>query len=441
MKSYFILVNQSRYIIFIVIAFIFSCQNQASVPNTEKASVVVVRQPAEYDPQEAIWLIWSPVDHQEGFSNEQVILEIIDALIPHTRIVLTAATETLYQKAKSSIPVSALEGGQVELLLIPSEELWIRDMGPNFVQLSNGQKAIVDFNFNAWGYTSADAMDDYTIRMENYDSLVAERRDLPLIKSDLISEGGNREVNGEGVLMVVESVEKGRNPNWSLIQMEEEFKRVLGVKKVIWLKEGLYEDDHTFKGPIPLENGEKAYTVVTTNGHIDEFARFVNDSTILLASVAVEDLEDPIAQVNHQRMETNYEILKKATDQNGKPFTIIRIPLPKTILNTMKPGDSVYDYISTLTYEDGSVFPKGEEITVVAAASYLNFLITDQVILGQKYWRTGWEATIKKRDEEVQTVLEKIFPSRKVIMLDALAINLGGGGIHCITMQEPKISQ
>ena len=76
--------------------------------------------------------------------------------------------------------------------------------------------------------------------------------------------------------MVVETVEQGRNPNWTLAEMEAEFQRVLGVKKVIWLQEGLYEDDHTFRGPIPIENDKKAYTVVTTNGHIDEFARFVN---------------------------------------------------------------------------------------------------------------------------------------------------------------------
>jgi len=285
----------------------------------------------------------------------------IDALIPHTKVVVTAANKELYQKAKMAIPAAALEGGQVELLQIPSEELWTRDMGPNYVELSNGQKAIVDFNFNAWGYTPSDAMDDYTIRMENFDSLIAEKRGLPLIKTDLISEGGDREVNGEGVLIVVETVEKGRNPNWTLAEMESEFKRVLGAKKVIWLKEGLYEDDHTFRGTIDLEDGQKGYTAVTTNGHIDEFARFVNDSTILLAEVDSVDMEDPIAQENHRRMEENFQILQQATDQNDKPFHIIRMPLPKTIVGTMKPGDSVYDFISILEYEDGSQFPVGEQ--------------------------------------------------------------------------------
>ena len=105
----------------------------------------------------------------------------------------------------------------------------------------------------------------------------------------------------------------------------------------------------------------------------------------------------------------------------------------------MKPGDSVYDFISTLEYEDGSVFPQGEEVPVIAAASYLNFLISDKVIIGQKYWKEGKDLAIKARDEQVKGILQEIFPKRNVIMLDALAINFGGGGIHCISMHEASI--
>lgn len=398
----------------------------------------VYRQAAEFETQEAIWLIWSPVDHKAGYSNEQVTLQIIEALVPHTKVIVTASNDSLFDRAKSVIPSNLTESGKLGFLKIPSEELWIRDMGPNFVELTNGEKAIVDFGFNAWGYTPSDAMDAYTIRMEKFDEAIAELKGLTIISTEMISEGGDREVNGEGVLMVVETVEQGRNPKMSKVEMEAEFRRVLGVKKVIWLKEGLYEDDHTFRGTLPLENGEKAYTVVTTNGHIDEFARFVNDNTILLAEVPEEDLHDPVARENRRRMEENYEILKKATDQNGKPFQIIRMPLPRLIVEKMEPGDSVYDFISTLEYQDGSVFPKGEAVNVIAAASYLNFFITDRVVIGQKYGRAGTDDVNLERDEAVKGILESVFPDRKVLMLDALAINLGGGGIHCITMQEPK---
>ena len=160
MKNYIYQISGYCSLILLSIVFLSSCQNQALTNSNQQEEITVLRQPAEYDPQESIWLIWSPIDHLEGYSNEQVTLEIIDALIPHTKVVVTAANKEVYQKAKMAIPAAALEGGQVELLQIPSEELWTRDMGPNYVELSNGQKAIVDFNFNAWGYKPSDAMDD-----------------------------------------------------------------------------------------------------------------------------------------------------------------------------------------------------------------------------------------------------------------------------------------
>jgi agmatine deiminase len=222
--------------------------------------------------------------------------------------------------------------------------------------------------------------------------------------------------------------------------MESEYHRLLGVKKVIWLKHGLLEDSHTFLGPLDTNTNAKAYTVVTTNGHVDEFARFINDSTILLANVDGKDLEDPIAKENHKRMEENFKILSESTDQDGNPFNIIRMPLSETILTTMSPGDYVYDYIKTLDYLDGSQFPSGDTITVVAAASYLNFIITNKVIVGQKYWREGMPEEFKRRDEEAKTILQGVFPNRAVVMLDAVAVNLGGGGLHCISMHQPELS-
>ena len=225
----------------------------------------------------------------------------------------------------------------------------------------------------------------------------------------------------------------------SRLEMEAEYKRLLGTKKVIWLKQGLVEDDHTFLGPIETYDGTKAYTVVTTNGHVDEFVRFVNDSTLLLAQIDSTELDDPIAYENYKRIEENYEILSKATDQDGRPFTIIRMPLAGTIYNTLDPGDYVYEYIKTLEYENGIEFPDGESIKVMAALSYLNFIISDKVILGQTCWREGMPEELKSKDEMAARILQSVFPNRKVVMIDAFAVNLGGGGIHCISMHQPAL--
>ena len=418
---------------FILFLLLISCAS-----STEKNSLVVVNQPAEFETQEAIWLIWPATNHKEGESVEKVTLSIIEALKEDVNIVVTCKNKEVLGDAKEILEQRFGSLTNITLLEVPSFEIWARDMGPIFVKTNQNTMAIADFNFNSWGYS--DTLDVDTKTEEMYDVKVAEHFKLPVISSAMISEGGNREVNGKGTLLTTESVEMGRNPTMTKKEMEAEYKRLLGVKKIIWLKQGLVEDNHTFLGPVTTADGTKAYTVVTTNGHIDEFARFVNDSTILLAQIDSTEFDDPIALENHKRIEENYQLLSKATDQDGNPFTIIRMPLPGTIFSTMSPGDYVYDYIETLEYTDGSTFPTGDTVTVMAALSYLNFIITDTVIVGQSCWREGMPDELKQKDEEAAQILKAVFPNRKVIMIDALAVNLGGGGIHCISMQQPALS-
>lgn len=404
----------------------------------KKDDVIVINQPAEFDNQEALWLIWPSTDHKAGESVEKVTLSIIEALKGDMNIVVSCRDKELLDQAKVSLENHFGGLKNITLLEIPSYEIWTRDMGPVFVETDQNTLAIADFNFDSWGY--ADTLDIAAKTEEMYDVRVAEHHNLPVISSSMISEGGNREVNGKGTLIVAEAVEKGRNPGMSKLEMEAEYKRLLGAKKVIWLKQGLVEDDHTFLGPKTTADGEKAYTVVTTNGHVDEFVRFVNDSTILMAQIDPKELDDPIGFENHRRIEENYQILSKATDQDGKPFTIVRMPLPGTIFTTMSPGDYVYEFIKTLDYVDGSEFPDGEKIKVMAALSYLNFIITDKVIIGQTCWREGMPEELKSKDEMAAQILQSVFPNRKVTMIDALAVNLGGGGIHCISMHQPALA-
>jgi len=415
---------------FIIPLIFFSCSS-----TKEKDDIFVVRQPAEFETQHAIWLIWPSTNHKQDESVEKVTLSIIEAIIGTEKIVITCRDTALLTQATEILTKNFGENKNLTILLLPSYEIWARDMGPIFVETNKNTYAIADFNFNSWGY--GDTSDTDTRTEEKYDERAAGFLKLPVISSSMISEGGSRELNGKGILMTTESVEGNRNPGMSKQQMEAEYKRLLGVKKVIWLKKGLVEDDHTFLGPVTTSEGSKAYTVVTTNGHIDEFARFVNDSTILFAKVDSADLGDPIAFENNKRMEENYQILSAATDQNGKPFTIIRMPLPRTIFSTMSPGDYVYDYIKTLDYQNGNPFPKGDSVKVIASLSYLNFIIANSVIIGQSCWREGMPNEVKLQDEKAARILKSVFPNRKVIMIDALAVNLGGGGIHCISMQQP----
>lgn len=400
-------------------------------------SIQVARQPAEFEAQDALWLIWPQTDHKRGYSCAAVTLNIIAALKPHMIVHISVVDEELLAEAQAAIDTRLGNRNNLVFHVIPSVGIWARDMGPNFVYTTDEQLAVIDFNFNLWGY--ADSADLDAQLDGRFAGTVAEHMDLPVLHTPMISEGGNREVNGKGVLLASAVVEEGRNPTMTRAEMEAEYKRLLGITKTIWLEQGVYEDDHTFLGPLQTADDEIAYTVATTNGHIDEFARFVDPQTIVLACVPEEDLDDPIARENHRRMERNHAILQAATDQDGNPFRITRMPLPKAIVHTLEPGDSVYDYLATLTYTDGSTFPIGDPIRALAAGSYLNFTITPRVVLGQRFYHEGMDVAIRDRDWAVEQQLRNLFPKRQVIMLDAMAINLGGGGLHCITMHQPVL--
>jgi len=418
---------------FIIALLFISCSSSKTAGN-----LIVVNQPAEFEAQEAIWMIWPSTNHKKGESVEEVTLSIIEALIEEIDIVITCKDIALLNQAKQTVGNRFGQQPRITFLEIPSFEIWTRDMGPIFVETNKNSLAIADFNFNSWGYS--DTINSDTKTEEMYDVRVAEHYNLPVFSSSMISEGGNREVNGKGTLITTEVVEMGRNPTLTKKQMEAEYERLLGIKKTIWLKQGLVEDKHTFLGPLATLDGTKAYTVVTTNGHIDEFARFVNDSTILLARIDSTQFDDPIAFENHQRIEENYQILSSATDQDDKPFTIFRMPLPGIVFSTLSAGDYVYEYIKTLDYKDGSTFPSGDTVKVIAALSYLNFIITDKVVVGQTCWREGMPIEWKEKDVMAAEILQSVFPNRKIVMIDALAVNLGGGGIHCVSMYQPALS-
>jgi agmatine deiminase len=140
-------------------------------------------------------------------------------------------------------------------------------------------------------------------------------------------------------------------------------------------------------------------------------------------------------------MSENLRILRRARDQDGQPFRIIPMPLPKLIVDTLRPGDGTYDLISTMQYEDGSKFPIGKPVLGIAAASYLNFLIANDCVLMPSYYKKGGDLEVKRRDAQAQAILRSVFPKKKIIPIDALAVNFGGGGIHCITINEPKSKQ
>jgi agmatine deiminase len=405
--------------------------HQAITAAIDSANTFVM--PGEFESMASIWMAYPVYENIQGRPSQTVQAEMIEALAPHINVDLMVQDETEQQQVEQWLLGMNLPPDRVRLHIVPHTDLWVRDMGPIFLKNPQGQMKIADFGFNTWSYS--DPASELATIDESVDRLVARERELPIVRSSLISEGGNREFNGKGTLMVTEAVELQRNPGMTKDEIEAEFKRVFNVEKVIWLKQGLADDDLSYKGKLPGD----VFTVLTTGGHIDEFARFVNPNTILLAQVTRKERDkDPIARITYERMEENFRILRSATDRDGKPFNIVRMPIPVPIYEMMDGNDEVYKQLKELTYEDGTVISEGSTIKTILAASYLNYVVANDVVLIPAYWQEGRPEIFRQKDRAAKRIFERVFPDRQIVSINPENINAGGGGMHCITQQMPN---
>jgi agmatine deiminase len=380
--------------------------------------------PAEFERHEFVWVTWTDEAYCAGKPTDGVVLQIIKEISPFVKIRLVVKSRGQLITVKKILREHGISGRQVDYVVIPRNDRWLRDMGPIFVKSNKGNLKIVDFNYSFYG--ELPTSHPYSKQIERVDRLIAHHLRLPVIKSSLVSEGGDRESNGRGTMMVVEAVELQRNPDKTREEIEKELLRTLGQKKIIWLKKGPAEDDKSTNGPLP----GNIYTATVTGGHIDEFCRFVDPHTILLAEVSPEERDsNPISRISYERLEENYRILREAKDQDGKPFRIIRVPAANHIVTEYK-----------ATKEDANFFKgarPGETVKYILAASYLNFFVTNGVVLLQSYWKEGRPESTRIKDEKAGKILQEAFPDRRIVRINAEDVNHGGGGIHCITQQQP----
>ncbi|HEY2800872.1 MAG TPA: agmatine deiminase family protein [Chthoniobacterales bacterium] len=197
---------------------------------------------------------------------------------------------------------------------------------------------------------------------------------------------------------------------------------------MIWLKQGIAEDDLAGKGPL----AGNLYPTGDTGGHVDEFCRFASADTILLATVSPEERDsDPVMRISYDRMEESYRILQAAIDQDGHKLKIIRVPVADRISLT-----------KTLTANDKGELAffatkPGQPLTALVAASYLNFFVSNDVVLVPAYGKESQPASTKGKDAKVKQIFQRVFPTRTIIPIQSEDLHYGGGGMHCATQEQP----
>ncbi|PEA85672.1 agmatine deiminase family protein [Bacillus thuringiensis] len=401
----------------------------------------------EFEKQDSVLMAWSTIEFAcKGYNVDKVSLEIVRNLYGNVHIIICCDNVEVKQRAINKIKTCGMDIGKIQFIIYPTPIPYPRDFGAEVLVNEEGERLLTKFKFNTYGiYTT-----DHPISklLEEFSEFHAKLVGVDkIISTELISEGGDREFNGMDVMMAIEDTEiNKRNPHLSKHEVEEEFKRVFNLKKIIWLPLPTFDDENIYSGKIPGPDGKlNAYRSESANGHVDEMCRFVNENTILMAHISEEEAKkSKLHALNKERLDKAYEVLRNEVNIDGKPFKIVKMPVPESIYLTVRAGDDIYevwqsrkdDFNANLL--DGSPFPRGEMI-VLPALSYCNFLITNNIVIAQKYYSDGLPLEIKKKDEEALNILKTVFPDRKVVAINTLALNLYGGGIHCNTRNIPAV--
>src|SRR5579859_1179 len=226
------------------------------------------RMPAEWEPHAATWLAWphNPDTWLDRIDATPAVWSaMVAALAPHEPVHILVNDAAAQERATASLAAANVPTKTVRFHRIPTNDAWIRDFGPTFVQTREGDTAILDWRYNAWGGKYPPWDDDDRVRVR-----IAETLGMRYHSPGFIVEGGALDVNGRGTLLTCDLClpNPNRNPEMSRADLEDALKECLGVSKILWISGGMAGDE--------------------TDGHIDILARFVDPTTVV---VMVE--EDP----------------------------------------------------------------------------------------------------------------------------------------------------
>jgi agmatine deiminase len=344
--------------------------------------------PAEWERHDAVYLVW-PHNLETWPGNFEPIpgaFAKMAAALASFEPVRIAVKEPRQIDAVRAMIAAEARGdaaiiARVELFHLATNDSWVRDHGPIFVNKREPSapgpaQIALDWIFNSWGgkYGACDLDDAVPQRL-------AERYGFEVVEPGIVLEGGSIDPNGAGSLLTTEAclLNPNRNPRLGRDAIEDYLRTYLGVTNVIWLGDGIAGDD--------------------TDGHIDDLARFVARDTVVTVT------EDDPADANYALLRDNLARLRATRDERGMPLRIETLPMPRAVIRDR----------------------------VRLPASYANFYIANGGIVMPTFDCPA--------DAAATTTLARLFPGRKIIGIPSADLVWGLGSVHCLTQQHPAPPQ
>ncbi|GKU55126.1 agmatine deiminase [Mycobacterium montefiorense] len=266
----------------------------------------------------------------------------------------------------------------IDIIQAPVTNPWMRDIGPTFVRTSDRAVAAVDWAVNCWG--DRDWAHWHSERRTG--RFVAEIAGTPTVSSSLVNEGGGIHVDGEGTVLVTETVQLDprRNPGFTRAHIEAELAATIGATHAVWLPRGLTLDSE----------------LGGTGGHVDFVAAVTSPGRLLLHTQRNE------AHPDHRVCREIREALEASHDAAGRRWEITDMPAPATT----------------------------NDAEGIVAYSYMNHLLVNGGVIACSFDDVN--------DANAAAILAEQYPGRKVVTVDSRPLFERGGGIHSITLQQPS---
>jgi agmatine deiminase len=356
-------VTRMFVVLIVCSVLLIGCSQMLASDDDMTESPASRRVPAEWEPHESTWLQW-PKGWEKGYQG--TFSEIVNVLQAYEPVNLIVEDEIGLEVARNFLDKQGVPLDNILWHVMPYDWAWMRDNGPVWVETSEGV-ILQDWGFNAWGEITPDFDKDDAVPCN-----VAEVEGIDCEKHELIYERGTLEFNGAGTLIASWPVMQNRNPDITKAQAEAAFQEAFGVDQIIWI--------------LGAPRGD------ITGGHVDGIARFINETTVVVARHV--DQDHPEA-----------DLYENAADTIAKAgFEVRRLDIP------------------------GYVSYRGARMPAI----YVNWLVANDVVVMTGFGETDWDNAAKE-------TVESYFPGRDVVVIETLDLWYSGGGVHCVTNDQPKM--
>ncbi len=348
------------------------------MPDSPTPASLGFRMPAEWAPHRGTWLSWPHKDATWPGGFEPVpgiFAAMVRELTRGEDVHINVTGPDMEENVRTLLARERADLGRVRFHHNPTNDAWCRDHGPIFLERSvDGRPEQAIVD---WDYNA------WGGKYPPYDlddvvpTRIGKELGLRVFHPGIVLEGGSIDVNGRGTLLTTDAclLNPNRNPALTRAQIEQYLRDYLGVTRILWLGDGIVGDD--------------------TDGHVDDLTRFVDSTTVVTV------VEDDPADENYEPLQENLQRLRSMKDQDGAGLRVELLPMPRPL------------------FHDGQRLP----------ASYANFYVANGLVLLPGYDRG--------RDGQARATLERLFPDRRVVVIDCTDLVWGLGAFHCVTQQWP----